>query len=198
MKSASFKLKRRTIVIVLACVILMVAGLGYSYYSWLLSVGVPKVEKGAIGIIKIEGPILSSQNASLYADAISHAMVNETLKAVVLVVDSPGGYADLIEQIYLDLLKLKERKPLVASVVSALSGGYYIAVAADYIYVCPTSMVGNIGAIGVAPPSLIPSEWTLETGAYKVTGFPKLLFPQVLRRALDNFVSAVEKGRGSA
>lgn len=43
-------------------------------------------------------------------------------------VDSPGGYADLVEQIYLDLLELKRVKPLAASITFAASGGYYIAV----------------------------------------------------------------------
>jgi hypothetical protein len=57
-------------------------------------------------------------------------------------------------------------------------------------------MVGNVGVIGIAPPSLIPSEKALETGAYKVTGFSKLLFPYNLSQALDNFVSVVINGRG--
>jgi len=196
MKNTSLNLERRTVAIALACVLLLASGLGYLYYAGILRVEIPEVKKDVVGVIRVEGPILFSRNASQYADVINHAMINETVKAVVLVVDSPGGYADLIEQIYLDLVELKEEKPLVASVVSALSGGYYISVAADYIYVCPTSMVGNIGLIGVAPPTLIPSEWVLETGAYKVTGFSKLLYPYNLSRALDTFVSAVESGRG--
>ena len=198
MKNTSLNLKRRTAVIALACVLFLLAsGLGYLYYAGILRVEIPKVKKDVVGVIRVEGPILSSQKASRYANVINHAMIDETVKAVVLCVDSPGGYAHLIEQIYLGLLELKEKKPLAASVISALSGGYYIAVASDYIYVCPTSAVGNIGLIGVAPPTLIPSEWVLETGAYKVTGYSKLLFPHSLSRALDSFVSAVEKGRGN-
>jgi len=197
MKNTSLRLwRRKSVVVVLACILLLASGLGYLYYAGILRVEVPKVKKDIVGVIRVEGPILSSQNASQYTDVINHAMINETVKAVVLVVNSPGGYADLIEQIYLDILELKEKKPLAVSVVSALSGGYYISVASDYIYVCPTSMVGNVGVIGVAPPTLIPSEWVLETGAYKVTGFSKLLFPYNLSRALDSFVSAVESGRG--
>lgn len=197
MKNISLRLwGRKYVVVALACVLLLASGLGYLYYAGILRVEIPKVKKDIVGVIRVEGLILSSQKAGQYTDLINHAMINETVKAVVLVVDSPGGYADLIEQIYLDLLELKEKKPLAASVVSALSGGYYIAVASDYIYVHPTSMAGNIGLIGVAPPTLIPSEWVLETGAYKVTGFSKLLFPHNLSHALDNFVSAVESGRG--
>lgn len=156
----------------------------------------PSVElKNIIGIIRVEGYIEDSWDVSLYTDIINQAVVNESVKAVVLVVDSRGGYADYIEQIYLDLLELKEKKPLVASIITALSGGYYIAVAADHIYIHPSSFVGNIGVIGRGPPLLIPSELVLETGAYKVTGFSALLFSHNLSHALDNFVSAVETSR---
>ncbi|MBS7613674.1 hypothetical protein KEJ48_05470, partial [Candidatus Bathyarchaeota archaeon] len=65
------------------------------------------------------------------------------------------------------------------------------------IYAAPTSFVGNVGVIGVMPPTLIPSEIVIETGVYKATGFSKLLFPFNLSHALDSFASAVETGRGS-
>lgn len=184
------RFSRKDLALVCIVCILFASWLGYLYY-----VATPKATKDIVGVIRVEGPILTSSSTDQYFDVINQAMLNESVKAVVLVVDSPGGYADLIEQIYLDLLKLKERKPLVASVVMALSGGYYIAVAADYIYVHPSSFVGNIGVIGQGPPVLIPSEQVIESGAYKVTGFSEILFPYNLTHALDNFVSAVERGR---
>jgi len=157
----------------------------------------PSVEqRNIVGIIRVEGYIESPSTVSLYADLINQALLNESVRAVVLMVDSGGGFADYVEEIYLDLLELKAKKPLVASVITALSGGYYIAVAADFIYALPTSYVGNIGVIGMGPPILIPSESMLETGAYKVTGFSTLLFPFNMSHALDNFVSAVQKNRG--
>jgi hypothetical protein len=79
----------------------------------------------------------------------------------------------------------------------ALSGGYYIAVAADYIFAYPSSMIGNVGVIGTGPPTVIPSESALETGPYKITGFSNLLFPFNLSHVLDSFTSAVKSGRGS-
>jgi len=189
-------IKKRTITVVLLCIILLTAGLGYLYYVLSLGMNVLKIERGIIGMLRVEGPVLTSQDFRQYVNAINYAIVNDTFKSVVLVVNSPGGYASFIEQIYLDLLELKRKKPLIASVISALSGGYYISVAADYIYVCSTCAVGNVGVIGVTPPTFIPSEETLETGVYKVTGFSKLLFPYNLRLALENFISAVERSRG--
>jgi len=194
MKNFGF-LGKKSVVVILIC-ILLISGLGYIYHIGILRVEVPKPKKDMVGIIRVEGSILFSETANHYGKIINNAMVNESVKAVVLYVDSPGGYANLIEQIYLDLLELKKKKPLVAFTTSALSGGYYITVAADYIYVCPTSAVGNVGVIGINPPTLIPSEIVLETGAYKVTGFSQLLFPYNLSRVLDGFVSAVEAGRG--
>jgi len=181
----------KKLVVTLALVsILLVSGLGYLYYS-----GTKKAERNLVGVISVEGPIISSQTAVRVTEAINQAIFNTSVKAVVLRIDSPGGYAHLIEQIYLDALELKGEKPVVSSVASALSGGYYIAVAADFIFAHPTSMVGNVGVIGTGPATLIPSEMIMETGPYKATGFSKLLFPFNLSHALDSFVSAVEGGR---
>lgn len=170
--------------------------LGYLYLPYVIPGEVPRA-KDLVGLIKIEGYVVSPEALYKYINVINQAATNESIKAVVLVVNSGGGYASYIEQIYHDLLKLKGKKVLVASVVTALSGGYYIAVAADRIYALPTSLVGNVGVIGTGPPVLIPSEIVLETGAYKATGFSMLLFPYNLSRALENFASTVEASRGS-
>ena len=174
----------------LACIILTVA------IAYVSRPGVSS-KRDLIGIINITGVIQSSSGTQLYEAMVNYAMLNDSIKAVVLRIDCPGGSADLVEATYLDLLELKKMKPLVASLVLAASGGYYIAIAADYLYVEPTSVIGNVGVIGVGPSSLIPSEVTIETGAYKATGFSELLFPFNLSRALNNFVSAVEQGRGN-
>ncbi|HDO41478.1 MAG TPA: hypothetical protein ENH03_01060 [Candidatus Bathyarchaeota archaeon] len=189
--------KRETIVIVVLLITLLSLA-GYWYYSTMLATIIPRqiVSRNFVGIIRIEGYIEEPSVVNRYVDVINQAMKNESVKAVVLIIDSGGGYADYVEQIYLDLLMLKEKKPLVASVILALSGGYYIAVAADYIYVHPTSMVGNVGVKASMPSILIPSEQFIETGVYKWTGFSLLKFPFTLDRALENFVSAVESGRG--
>ena len=185
-------LGKRLVTTLIIISILLISGLGYLYNT---SIGV--TERRLVGIIRVEGPIISTSDADSITASINSAIFNSSVKAVVLRIDSPGGYADLVEQIYLDVLELRKQKPVVASVVQALSGGYYVAVAADYIYAHPSSMVGNIGVIGVGPQTLIPSEFTMETGPNKVTGFSKLLFPFNLSHCLDSFASAVEDGRGN-
>ncbi|RJS73904.1 S49 family peptidase [Candidatus Bathyarchaeota archaeon] len=183
--------KRILAITVIVCIAVAFGAGGYFYYTIVL-----QARKPLVAVITVDGPILRSEDASWYVDMINYALLNDSVKAVVVRINSPGGYADLVEEIYLDLLELKKVKPVAASVTMALSGGYYIAVAADYIYATPTSVVGSVGVIGTAPPMLIPSEFYLESGPYKVTGFSKLLFSFNLSRALESFVSAVETGRG--
>lgn len=183
----------RRVIAATLLVIALILLIGYAIY---LRISPVPPRRDFIGVIRIEGYIEEPSVVKRHLDVISQAIYNDSIKAVVMVIDSGGGYADYVEQIYFDLLALKKSKPLVASVVSALSGGYYIAVAANYIFAHPTSMVGNVGVKASMPPILIPSEISIETGAYKWTGFSQILFPFNLSRALDNFLSAIEKNRG--
>ena len=178
--------------------IIMIIGMAFIYF-WEPDDGinVTGVRRGTVGVIAVEGVIEEAQQARLLLDAIREAVNDEAIKAVVLEIDSPGGSAYLVEQVYLDLLELKKSKPLVVWAATALSGGYYIAVAADQIFTLPTAMVGNVGVIGVGPGFLVPSEFTFETGPQKVTGFSPALFPFNITKALDSFASAVQLGRGS-
>ena len=64
---------------------------------------------------------------------------DETIKAVVLRVNSPGGSAYGSEQIWREVVLLKEKKPVIVSMGDyAASGGYYISCAADCIVADPT------------------------------------------------------------
>jgi signal peptide peptidase SppA len=151
---------------------------------------------GLVAVIRIKGYILTSDAADYYRSLIKSASENGRVKAVVVVVDSFGGYSNYVEQLYLSLKHLNGRKPVVAVAVNALSGGYYICAAASYIFAHPSSFVGAVGVISTAPPLLVPSEVVLETGPYKHTGFSRLLFFSNLSHALDAFLSAIEEGRG--
>ena len=189
-------LGRREIAVIAFISIIVVSAVYYQLYSqW--SFRYPRLgRKNVVGIIRIEGYIVEPTAVNRYINLINEALLNESIKGVVLVIDSGGGYADYVEEIYSDLLELNNSKPLVASVVRALSGGYYIAVACDYIFVQNSSLVGSIGAIGLMPPILIPSERTIESGPYKWTGESILSRYSSLSSVVDNFMSAVKSGRG--
>lgn len=75
---------------------------------------------------------------------------DETIKGVVLRVNSPGGSALASEIIYHELNQLSLKKPLVVSMGNyAASGGYYISCAADSIFADQTTLTGSIGVVGV-------------------------------------------------
>ncbi|MBR6602155.1 MAG: signal peptide peptidase SppA [Bacteroidaceae bacterium] len=77
---------------------------------------------------------------------------DETVKAVILRVNSPGGSAFASEQIWNEVVKLKEKKPVIVSMGDyAASGGYYISCAADTIIAQPNTITGSIGIFGMFP-----------------------------------------------
>lgn len=153
-------------------------------------------KEGTIGIIAVEGVIDKYDYTSLLSAAVNEAVTDDSIKAVVVKIDSPGGSAHLCEQVYLDLVELSKIKPVVGSCSIALSGGYYIAVSSEYIFAQPSSMVGSVGVLGVGPSSIVPSESSLETGPHKITGFSQLRFPLNISKALDSFANAVTQSRG--
>ncbi|WP_299805201.1 signal peptide peptidase SppA [uncultured Shewanella sp.] len=110
-----------------------------------------------VGIIVAKGNILNgSQPAGQIggdstSELLRKARFDDSVKAVVLRVDSPGGSAFASEQIRQEVLALKAaNKPVVVSMGSyAASGGYWISASADYIYATPTTLTGSIGIFGM-------------------------------------------------
>jgi protease-4 len=74
---------------------------------------------------------------------------DDSVKAVVLRIDSPGGSALASDLLWHDLMLLREKKPLIASLANvAASGGYYMACAAHRIVAERTTILGSIGVVG--------------------------------------------------
>ena len=84
---------------------------------------------------------------------IRQARLDESVKAVVLRVDSPGGSATAADQIRKELVRTQAAgKPVVVSMGSyAASGGYWIAAEADKIYAAETTITGSIGVFATIP-----------------------------------------------
>ena len=75
---------------------------------------------------------------------------DDDVKAVVLRVNSPGGSAYGSDQIWREVVRLKEKKPVIVSMGDyAASGGYYISCAANRIFADPTTLTGSIGIFGM-------------------------------------------------
>ena len=83
---------------------------------------------------------------------LSKLREDDNVKAVILRVNSPGGSAFASEQIWNEVVKLKEKKPVIVSMGGyAASGGYYISCAADTIIAQPNTITGSIGIFGMFP-----------------------------------------------
>lgn len=160
-------------------------------------ISIPVVHKPKIATIAISGEIFEQTYADDILDMLSYARDDDAIKGVVLQIDSPGGEASLIEQIYLDVLRLRGRKPVVASIgTRGASGGYYIAVASNFIYAGPTSQLGSIGAWVSLPTPEELEEEMVTTGPFKATGGSRRKATAELEMVRQEFVSAVMTQRG--
>ena len=121
----------------------------------------PKLDKtgDAVGVIVAEGEIGAGQapagsiGGESTAALIRKARADDSVKAIVLRVDSPGGSAYGSELIRRELeLTRAAGKPVVVSMGDlAASGGYWISMAADEIIADEATITGSIGVIAVLP-----------------------------------------------
>lgn len=149
-----------------------------------------------IGLIEIKDP-LDNQVGKAVVEQIQYAYDHPDIKAVVMVLDCPGGTINDTELIYLELNHLREKKPAVTMVQGlSASGAFYISMATDYIYSNPSAMVGNVGVIGQIPPVPIILEETYSTGPYKFWGSARDTYVRQIDMMMRSFLKAVEVGRG--
>jgi len=136
---------------------------------------------------------------------------DDSIAAVVLRVDSPGGSALASDLILREVDRLREAKPVVVSMSdAAASGGYYIAAKADKIVAEPATLTGSIGIFSgkfitrqFEEEVLGFSHQTLQRGAN--AGIYSSLEPfspeqqaivqRLMNRVYETFVGHVAKGR---
>lgn len=118
--------------------------------------------KPTIAVVTVAGPIVSgrggphglpfgpsSAGGDTIAAALREVSADDSVSAIVLRVDSPGGSVTASETIWREVKRARERgKPVVASMAAiAASGGYYISMGADAIVANPGTITGSIGVI---------------------------------------------------
>lgn len=115
--------------------------------------------KKGVAVVYLYGPISISRRASGWArflpgaDSIASELRKigkiTTIKAVVLRINSPGGSIGAVQEIYEEVIRLKEKgKKVVVSMGDVgASGAYYIACAADKIVANPGTITGSIGVL---------------------------------------------------
>ncbi len=177
----------------------------------------PTVSGSHLAVVDIIGTIDSgnqSVNSEDTIKALKRAFEAKSSKAVALNINSPGGSPVQSDEIWQEIRYLKQQHPekKLYAVVGDMgaSGAYYIASAADEIWVNPSSLVGSIGVImpnygisGLAQ-KLGVEDRTLTSGENKdILSMTKPIDPaqkQHIQAVLDNvhahFINAVKQGRG--
>ncbi len=162
-----------------------------------------------IAVVDLEGVII---NPGPVVQQLKKFSEDDSVKAIILHVNSPGGGVAASEEIYREVKRIrdKKQKPIVASIESVgASGAYYVSAATNKIYADKGSVVGSIGVIAewVNYGELL--QWAklksviLKAGEFKDTGNPtRDLTPaerEYLQGMIDDmhkqFIQAVADGR---
>jgi protease-4 len=114
---------------------------------------------GKVGVVVAAGDILPGEQppgsigGESTAQLIRNARYDDSIRALVLRVDSPGGSTFASDLILREVeLTKKAGKPVVISMGSvAASGGYWISMAGDEIFASPDTITGSIGIFGMLP-----------------------------------------------
>jgi protease-4 len=171
-----------------------------------------------IAVIVASGEILNGSQppgtigGDSTANLLRRARHDESVKAVVLRVDSPGGSAFASEVIRNEIESLKEAgKPVVASMSSvAASGGYWISMAADRIFASQYTITGSIGifamfptfqrsldAIGISTDGVGSTFWAGELRLDReMSDETKTMIQLLIEKGYDDFISKVSMHRG--
>ena len=101
--------------------------------------------KEGVGVVELKGLIVTSEQVLKHLTEFRN---NPNVKSIVLRIESPGGAVGAAQEIYQEIKRTNEVKPVVASMGSmGASGGYYAALGADTIMANPGTMTGSIGVI---------------------------------------------------
>ena len=161
----------------------------------------------SIGVLPVEGIILNS-DATL--KTLKKFSEDDSIKAILVRIDSPGGVVGPSQEIYQELIKVKRKKKVVASMESlGASGAFYIALAADKIIANPGTLTGSIGVIMEFPNYQKLFQWAklehtvIKSGKYKDVGSPfrpmtpeeKEYLDQLVLNVNDQFKHAVSVER---
>jgi protease-4 len=170
-----------------------------------------------IAVIYASGNIVTGRGnensigGNLYAEVISKARLDTSVKAIVLRVNSPGGNAIASDIMWRELDLAAKEKPVVISMGNyAASGGYYISAPGTKIYASPATISGSIGVFGLIPNAgnLMEKKLGLTTeivSTNKNSDFPSIFRPMnvyekgimqmSIEKTYSDFVSKVASGR---
>lgn len=177
----------------------------------------PSPSKDKVAVIYANGDIVGGEGSDdqigseRISRAIRKARLDENIKAIVLRVNSGGGSALASDVIWREIVLSRKNKPVIASFGDvAASGGYYIACAADSIFVQPNTITGSIGVFGIIPnfQNLLNNKLGItfdgvKTSQYAdimsvnrpLTNGERFIIQNGVNRIYDTFLTRVSDGR---
>ncbi len=167
----------------------------------------------------VNGTITQSQdifstdsfNAVDFISQLDQAIEDDAVKAVVIMVNSPGGEVVASDEIHRKVLETKQAgKPVVISMgAMAASGGYYISAPANRIFANPSTLTGSLGVIFTIPNYQGTADWlgykenVIKSGKHKDIGSPLReltpeewdIFEKLVDESYQQFVDIIAEGR---
>jgi protease IV len=178
----------------------------------------PQSSKKKIAVLIAAGNIVDGAGtpgtigAKDLASSLRNIRKDESVKAVVLRINSPGGSALATDVVWRELMLTKAQKPVVASMSDvAASGGYYLASACSKILAHPTTITGSIGIFGLFfdVHALLNNKLGITTDAVKtgssadmfenlgrpLNNHEKTMMQKVVDKGYNTFLERVASGR---
>ncbi|HVN96024.1 MAG TPA: signal peptide peptidase SppA [Syntrophorhabdaceae bacterium] len=164
--------------------------------------------KGKIGVIEVEGTITDLSDAM---EDVIRFKEDDSIRGVILRINSPGGAVGPTQEMYAELKKLKSKNKIVYVSMGSVcaSGGYYLAAMGDRIYANPSTITGSIGVImqQAVVEDLMKKigvqENTIKSGLLKDTGSPfrkmtdeeRKYLQDIINSIYEQFIKDVSEGR---
>ncbi len=157
-------------------------------YLYATAPALPAAKAPVVALLPIQGTLIDGPprdgmaSADSIVDRLDEAAEDETIKAVVLRLDTPGGSAFAAERIRRAVLRVKAAgKPVIVSMSgTAASGGYWIASAADEIFADRFTLTGSIGIFALFPEAAgLLDKLSVHTDGVKTGPFADGLDPRV-------------------
>jgi len=179
----------------------------------------PSFSRNKVAVIELSGIMTSSHNVGSRAVSartviaqLEKYRTDDSVKAIVLRVDTPGGTVVAAQEIHGELLRLRAssgKKIVVSMGDLAASGGYYVACAADRVFASAGTLTGSIGVImqfpnyqglfgkiGLATNTIKSGEFKdVGNGAREMSDRDRRLLQDLVDDVYSQFVEAVATGR---
>ncbi len=174
-----------------------------------------------IAVINLDGPIQMSPEGSSFISGggttsgefisqINRAVEDNSVKAIVIDVNSPGGSVVASEAMSFAVKRAEKKKPVVAWLGEiAASGGYFVASASNYIVADPATITGSIGVISIFPEysklfkKIGLNMTVIKAGKYKdfstgfkpFTGEERAMMQRIVNETYNLFIKDVSQNR---